>query len=697
MRDVIGIAGDALDAFLDVGDTLLILSSPALLIAVAAVGTVAAAASGRPFRPLAASYLVAAGLGCMGIAGLFVAMGVDDTVERLGWGVIALGVLVIGVGSRALRPHDAIAVTTHPGIGTVRRLLPVLGVVAAAMCLLPWLEPSSAELEQLQTGAVVLAVVLIAIRQHVLILEREELLREATQSADREHHAHRAAARSIADTRATAERLAEAEARYRALVERIPAIVYVDVIDPNAPNEHYRPVYLSPQVEEVSGYPAAAFMSDDRLWDELVHPDDVAEVTRHFDRHGRLGEPLQVSYRITHRDGRIVWVEEHASIIGTSPEGHRLSQGVIVDITERRALEDQLRAAQRMDAVGRLAGGVAHDFNNLLTAIVGYAELLLADAARGRRSAARTSWRSPAPPSSATGARPGSSWPSAGRQVLRPEAVDLSTVSEHVSPMLRRLIGEDIELRTELAGGFRPVRADPGQLEQVVVNLVVNARDAMPDGGELTVERTRRSSRRWRRAAHLGLQPGPYVVLTVTDTGVGMDRATRDRVFEPFFTTKEPGRGTGLGLATVYGIVKQSGGYIGVDIEPGHGTVVQGAAAAAPPPGRGRGCRPRRTRGADGRPRADPPHRGRGGRPRPRGDGAPARRLRRPRGTLRLGGPGARRGTRWRVRPRPVGRGHARHGRPGAGPRDPRPVARHRGHPHVRLRRGDRRPRGARG
>ncbi len=567
---VIGIAGDALDAFLDVGDTLLILSSPALLIAVAAVGTVAAAASGRPFRPLAASYLVAAGLGCMGIAGLFVAMGVDDTVERLGWGVIALGVLFIGVGSRALRPHDAIAVTTHPGIGTVRRLLPVLGVVAAAMCLLPWLEPSSAELEQLQTGAVVLAVVLIAIRQHVLILEREELLREATQSADREHHAHRAAARSIADTRATAERLAEAEARYRALVERIPAIVYVDVIDPNAPNEHYRPVYLSPQVEEVSGYPAAAFMSDDRLWDELVHPDDVAEVTRHFDRHGRLGEPLQVSYRITHRDGRIVWVEEHASIIGTSPEGHRLSQGVIVDITERRALEDQLRAAQRMDAVGRLAGGVAHDFNNLLTAIVGYASLLLADLPEDDLRRPDVLAITSAADSATVLVRQLLAF--GRRQMLRPEEVDLSTVSERVSPMLRRLIGEHIELRTELAGELPAVRADPGQLEQVVVNLIVNARDAMPAGGTVTVRTHETVITPLEARAHLGLQPGPYVVLTVTDTGVGMDRATRDRVFEPFFTTKEPGRGTGLGLATVYGIVKQSGGYIGVTSEPGHGS-----------------------------------------------------------------------------------------------------------------------------
>jgi PAS domain S-box-containing protein len=567
---VIGIAGDALDAFLDVGDTLLILSSPALLIAVAAVGTVAAAGSGRPFRPLASSYIVAAGLACMGIAGLVVAMGVDETVERLAWGVISLGVLLIGVGSRTLQSQEEIAVTRHRGIGTVRRLLPVVGVVAAALALLPWLEPISDELERLQTGTVVLAVVLIAIRQHLLILEREQLLREATQSADREHHAHRAAARSIADTRATAERLAEAEARYRALVERIPAIVYVDVIDPNAPNEHYRPIYLSPQVEEVSGYPTDAFMGDESLWDELVHPDDTAEVARHFDRHGRLGEPLRVTYRITHRDGRIVWVEEHASVIGTSPEGHRLSQGVIVDITERRALEDQLRAAQRMDAVGRLAGGVAHDFNNLLTAIVGYASLLLADLDEDDLRRPDVLAITSAADSATVLVRQLLAF--GRRQMLRPEEVDLSTVSERVSPMLRRLIGEHIELRTELATGLPAVRADPGQLEQVVVNLIVNARDAMPHGGTVTVRTHETVITPLEARAHLGLQPGQYVVLTVTDTGIGMDRATRERVFEPFFTTKEPGRGTGLGLATVYGIVKQSGGYIGVTSEPGRGS-----------------------------------------------------------------------------------------------------------------------------
>jgi CheY-like chemotaxis protein len=156
--------------------------------------------------------------------------------------------------------------------------------------------------------------------------------------------------------------------------------------------------------------------------------------------------------------------------------------------------------------------------------------------------------------------------------MLRPEEVDLSAVSERVSPMLRRLIGEHIELRTELAPGLPAVRADPGQLEQVVVNLVVNARDAMPDGGTVTIRTHDTVITPLEARAHLGLQAGPYVVLTVTDTGIGMDRATRERVFEPFFTTKEPGRGTGLGLATVYGIVKQSGGYIGVTSEPGHGS-----------------------------------------------------------------------------------------------------------------------------
>jgi signal transduction histidine kinase/CheY-like chemotaxis protein len=278
---------------------------------------------------------------------------------------------------------------------------------------------------------------------------------------------------------------------------------------------------------------------------------------------------LRATYRIRHREGRIVWVEEHASVIGMTEAGYRLSQGVLVDVTEQRTLEEQLLAAQRMEAVGRLAGGVAHDFNNLLTAILGYASIVDAELPPGDPLREDVTAITQAAGSASSLVRQLLAF--SRRQMLRPEELDLTTVVDRVVPLLRRLAGERIAFRAELAAGLPGVRADPGQLEQVLVNLIVNARDAMPDGGSVTVETAEVQVDEGEARRHLGLRHGRYVALTVTDTGVGMDREVRERVFEPFFTTKEPGRGTGLGLATVYGIVKQSDGYIGVASEPGHG------------------------------------------------------------------------------------------------------------------------------
>jgi nitrogen-specific signal transduction histidine kinase/ActR/RegA family two-component response regulator len=256
-------------------------------------------------------------------------------------------------------------------------------------------------------------------------------------------------------------------------------------------------------------------------------------------------------------------------VIGMTDAGFRLSQGVLVDVTEQRTLEEQLLAAQRMEAVGRLAGGVAHDFNNLLTAILGYASIVDAELPPGDPLREDVTAITQAAGSASSLVRQLLAF--SRRQMLRPEELDLSAVVERVEPLLRRLVGERITLRAALEGGLPGVRADPGQLEQVLVNLVVNARDAMPDGGTVSLETSAVLVDEDEARRHLGLRPGSYVALTVTDTGVGMDRATRERVFEPFFTTKEPGRGTGLGLATVYGIVKQSDGYIGVTSEPGEG------------------------------------------------------------------------------------------------------------------------------
>ena len=267
--------------------------------------------------------------------------------------------------------------------------------------------------------------------------------------------------------------------------------------------------------------------------------------------------------------------------------------GVATDITERKRVEEaleqseeQLRQAQKMDAIGQLAGGVAHDFNNLLTVINGCSSALL------QRVAGHEALSGPVAEIARAGQRAAALTYQllafSRRQVLTPEVLDLNAVAADSEKLLRRLIGEDIELVTVLRPALGSVRVDPGQLQQVILNLAVNARDAMPQGGTLTIETAKAELDEAYARDHPGVEPGQYVMLAVSDTGCGMDAATRSRIFEPFFTTKEPGKGTGLGLATVYGIVKQSGGHVWVYSEPGLGTTFKiylprvAAAAEAP-------------------------------------------------------------------------------------------------------------------
>jgi two-component system, cell cycle sensor histidine kinase and response regulator CckA len=284
----------------------------------------------------------------------------------------------------------------------------------------------------------------------------------------------------------------------------------------------------------------------------------------------RDGTPYDVELQIVTATNRRVWVRTIGYAERDSSGAITSLRGAFQDIDDRRRLQDQFRQAQKMEAVGRLAAGVAHDFNNLLSVVLSYSELaidglrpgdpLRADIEEIRKAGKR-----------ATGLTR-QLLAFSRQQVLEPRVIDLSEVVGTMKPMLGRLLGEDISLTVLSPNPVGRVLVDPSQVEQVVMNLAVNARDAMPDGGKLTIETTNISIDGAFVGKPADVVPGHFVMLAVSDSGVGMTEATRARVFEPFFTTKEKGKGTGLGLATVFGIVQQSGGYVGVYSEPGHGT-----------------------------------------------------------------------------------------------------------------------------
>ncbi len=334
-------------------------------------------------------------------------------------------------------------------------------------------------------------------------------------------------------------------------------------------------LYSTQSLKPTLGYDAGEMTGHSVL--DLVHPDEQAAAASQLARlYQHPEEIVQAGFRVRHKDGS--WRDLEV-VIANRLDDPSIRALVVNyrDVTDRKRAEEalrladeRLRAAQRMEAVGRLAAGIAHDFNNLLTAILGSTDLLLEglpadhaareDALESRQAALRA----------ADLTRQLLAF--SRQQVLAPRTLDLNAVVRDVERLLRRLIGEDVKLRTVLAANLAPVRADPTQLEQVLVNLAVNARDAMPRGGTLTIETANVAL----DDAYVADQPvvaaGDYAMIAISDTGTGMDAATRARVFEPFFTTKQRGKGTGLGLATVYGIVKQSGGYIWVYSELGVGT-----------------------------------------------------------------------------------------------------------------------------
>src|SRR5438552_5553994 len=276
------------------------------------------------------------------------------------------------------------------------------------------------------------------------------------------------------------------------------------------------------------------------------------------------------TFRITRPDGSIRWIRGRASAVRDASGKVTRIVGIAEDITELQRTQDQLFRAQKMEAIGRLAGGVAHDFNNLLTAIIGHAELVLEDVRAGDPLRQDLEEILKAGQRAAILTRQLLAF--SRQQVLEPRVLDPNALVADMDKMLRRLIGEDIELLTVLADRVGAIKGDGGQLEQVIMNLAVNARDAMPAGGKLTIETANAELDEAYAHSHEPVRPGPYVMLAMSDTGSGMSEEVKARIFEPCFTTKEAGKGTGLGLATVYGIVKQSGGYVWVYSEVGRGS-----------------------------------------------------------------------------------------------------------------------------
>lgn len=370
--------------------------------------------------------------------------------------------------------------------------------------------------------------------------------------------------RDVTERKRAEEALRRSEADFRSVVEDAPYGIYRASIAGQF-------LQVNPALQKMLGY---------ELEQDLLRRDLATDIFRHDGEYRRVTECLTHTEEI--KDIEIEWKKQDGTPITVRCSGRRINDenGVPAyfevfaeDATEKRVLERQLRMAQKMEAIGRLSGGIAHDFNNLLGVIIGYSRVL------NKALSTNTALREHALEIEKAGQRAASLTKQllafSRQQVLTPAVLNLNTLASDMEKMLPRLLGEDIEVSLALGPELGSVKADQSQIEQVIMNLAVNARDAMPMGGKLKIQTANVTLDQTFTRDHPGSKVGTYVMLAVTDTGTGMDAATLTHIFEPFFTTKERGKGTGLGLATVYGIVKQSNGYIALDSTPGKGTSFQ--------------------------------------------------------------------------------------------------------------------------
>jgi PAS domain S-box-containing protein len=363
------------------------------------------------------------------------------------------------------------------------------------------------------------------------------------------------------ESRRNQEALRQSEAQYRSLFETAVHGIYRSSADG-------RFLQVNPALVTMLGYGSEQEVLGIKMAQEVyAEPSDRTRLISQHRNNARI-DGVETTWK--RKDGTLFPVRLSGRALLSAAGELEGFQMIAEDVTERRSLEDQLRQSQKMEAVGRLAGGIAHDFNNLLTVIQGYSDLLIeglhsrdpkrAEASEIKKAADRASGLTR------------QLLAFSRQQVIAPKHFDLNATIRNLDTMLRRILGEDVQLATRLDASMAGIKADPGQIEQVIMNLAVNARDAMPRGGRLTIETSNHELDARVASERAELKSGSYVLLSVSDTGTGMDDITKSRIFEPFFTTKPQGKGTGLGLSTVYGIVKQSDGYTWVDSELGKGT-----------------------------------------------------------------------------------------------------------------------------